>query len=92
MTTTVRPSQACEVIAATLRAAGLRGVREHCSKETGHIVVVGCRGDGVYHAVPTGGDDIRVRWFRTGGEIIALGTVDRPARVAGLILDHESGL
>lgn len=93
MTTTVRPGAACEAIARVLRAAGLRGVREHYSPETGHVVtVVNAHDDGVYHAVPTSRGEIRVRWLPDGGELIALGTVDRPERVAGLILDHLHGL
>lgn len=89
MTVTVRPEAACEAIAGVLRRAGLVSVREHCSPQTGHIVIVpDVHDDGVYHAVPTSRGDIRVRWLPDGIGIIALGTVDRPERVAGLILDH----
>jgi hypothetical protein len=92
---TVRPGAACEAIARVCRRAGLTGVREHFTREQGYHVVVASHRGGVYHAVPTTRGQIRVRWLPGGAgddNVLALGTVDRPERVAGLILDHLHGL
>lgn len=50
-------------------------------------------GGGRYIATPMHGEQFRVRWYATATAAPAiLGIVDGPARVAGLILDHQEGL